>query len=106
MRKWIVRAGLVVLIVLVVSQFIPVDRTNPPVESDGSVSDLHFIELDPQATFVPIDAQPDDHIMHLDRLEKADRLAHEALNTGALYQVLALDLLRDLLAWLVLFAAR
>jgi hypothetical protein len=53
MRKWIVRAGLVVLIVLVVSQFIPVDRTNPPVESDGSVSDLHFIELDPQATFVP-----------------------------------------------------
>jgi hypothetical protein len=46
MRKWIVRAGLVVLIVLVVSQFIPVDRTNPPVESDGSVSDLHFIELD------------------------------------------------------------
>ena len=44
--------------------------------------------------------------MHLDRLEKADRLVHEALNTGALHQVLALDLLRDLLAWLVLFAAR
>lgn len=34
MRKWIVRAGLVVLLAVVVSQFIPVDRTNPPVESD------------------------------------------------------------------------
>lgn len=34
MRKWIVRTGLVVLLAVVVSQFIPVDRTNPPVESD------------------------------------------------------------------------
>src|SRR5262245_42014919 len=34
MRPWIVRVGLLVLGVLVAIQLVPVNRTNPPVESD------------------------------------------------------------------------
>ena len=34
MKPWSVRMGLIVLIVLVALQFVPVDRPNPPVESD------------------------------------------------------------------------
>jgi hypothetical protein len=39
--------------------------------------------------------------MHLDRLGKADRLAHQAFNPGAQRQMLPLDLLRGALARLV-----
>jgi hypothetical protein len=34
MKKWLIRAGLAILGVLVIIQLIPVNRTNPPVESD------------------------------------------------------------------------
>jgi Haem-binding domain len=34
MKKWIVRVGMVLLVGLVAIQFVPVERTNPPVESD------------------------------------------------------------------------
>jgi hypothetical protein len=34
MKKWMVRVGMVLLIALVAIQFVPVERTNPPVESD------------------------------------------------------------------------
>jgi hypothetical protein len=34
MKQWIARVGLGVLLILVASQFIPVDKSNPPVESD------------------------------------------------------------------------
>jgi hypothetical protein len=72
----------------------------------GSISDLHFMGVDPQAKFVPIDEQTDDNVMHLDRLGKADRLARLALDTGVQRQVLALDLLRVPLARLVLFTSK
>ena len=39
-------------------------------DAPGSVSDLHFAGLDPQAEFIPIDEQSEDNVMHLDRLEK------------------------------------
>jgi heme-binding protein len=34
MRRWMVLAGLVVLVLVVAIQFIPVETTNPPVEGD------------------------------------------------------------------------
>jgi hypothetical protein len=34
MRRWVVRAGLVFLVLVVAIQFIPVETTNPPVEGD------------------------------------------------------------------------
>jgi Haem-binding domain len=34
MRRWIVRSGLVLLVLVVAIQFIPVDSANPPVESE------------------------------------------------------------------------
>jgi hypothetical protein len=49
----------------------------------GSVSELHFIGLNPQAEFIPIDKQSEDNVMHLDRPGKADRLAHQPFDPGA-----------------------
>jgi hypothetical protein len=49
----------------------------------GSVSDLHFIGLDPQAEFIPIDKQSEDNVMHLNGLGKADRLTHQTFDPGA-----------------------
>jgi hypothetical protein len=34
MKKWLVRIGIVLIVVLIVIQFVPIERTNPPVESD------------------------------------------------------------------------
>jgi hypothetical protein len=34
MQRWIVLSGLVILVVVVAIQLIPVDMSNPPVESD------------------------------------------------------------------------
>src|ERR1700675_3300924 len=34
MKRWLVRIGIVLIVVLIVIQFIPIERTNPPVESD------------------------------------------------------------------------
>ena len=64
----------------------------------GSVSDLHFIGLDPQAECIPIDEQSEDNVRHLDRPGKADRLAHQAFDPGAQRQGLPLALLRVALA--------
>jgi hypothetical protein len=68
----------------------------------GSVSDLHFIGLDPQAKFIAIDEQSKDNVMQLDRPGKADRLPHQACDPGASREVLPLDLLRVALTRLVL----
>jgi hypothetical protein len=70
--------------------------------SIGGVSDPHFMGLNPHAKFIPIDEQPDHNVMHLDRLGKADRLAHEPLDPGPQRQVLPLYLLRVVLTRLVL----
>jgi len=37
MKKWIVRLGIVLVVLLVAMQFVPIERTNPPVESDVAV---------------------------------------------------------------------
>jgi hypothetical protein len=37
MKKWLVRIGIVLIVVLIVIQFVPIERTNPPVESDVAV---------------------------------------------------------------------
>jgi hypothetical protein len=34
MRKWLVRTGVVVILVWIAIQFVPVAQTNPPVEGD------------------------------------------------------------------------
>jgi hypothetical protein len=34
MKKWLVRIGIILTVVLIVIQFVPVERANPPVESD------------------------------------------------------------------------
>jgi hypothetical protein len=52
-------------------------------KQSGSVADLHFIGLDPQAEFISIDEQSEDNVMHLDRSRKADRLAHQTFDPGA-----------------------
>ena len=46
-----------------------------------------------QAKFVPIDAQPDHHVVPLNRLGEADRLTPQPLDPRAQPQVLALHLL-------------
>ncbi len=38
MNKWMVRSGVVLSVALVAIQFFPVSRTNPPAESDVSIS--------------------------------------------------------------------
>jgi len=76
-------------------------RGTPPVEG-GSVLDLHFLGLNPQAKFIAIDEQTDHNVMHLDRLGKADCLAHQAFDPGAQRQVLPLYFLRVAFARLVL----
>src|SRR5262245_28943093 len=49
----------------------------------GSVSDLHFLGLDPQAKFIAIDEQSKDNVMQLDRPGNADRLPPQACDPGA-----------------------
>src|SRR6266702_4304491 len=68
----------------------------------GRVSDLHLGLSNRQAKLIAIDEQPEDDVMHLDRFGKADRLACQTLATGPQRQMLALDLLRVLLARVVL----
>jgi hypothetical protein len=34
MKKWLVRIGIVLIVVLIAIQFVPIERINPPVESD------------------------------------------------------------------------
>jgi len=34
MKRWLVRIGIVLIVVLIVIQFVPIEQTNPPVESD------------------------------------------------------------------------
>ena len=53
------------------------------IEFLGRVSDLHFIGLNPQPEFVPIDEQPDDDVMHLHRFGEANRLTRQPLDSGA-----------------------
>src|SRR5262245_64611045 len=53
---------------------------------------------------VPIDEQPNHEIVHALRLGEAQRAAYEALNPGPEIDVFALDLLRVLLAHLMLLS--
>jgi hypothetical protein len=39
----------------------------------GSVSDL-YLDMQSEPEFIPIDKQPDDEVMHLNRFGKTDRL--------------------------------
>lgn len=34
MKKWLARAGMVLVVALIAIQFVPIERANPPVESD------------------------------------------------------------------------
>jgi hypothetical protein len=38
MKRWIRRAGVVLALALIAIQFVPIERTNPPVESDAPVA--------------------------------------------------------------------
>jgi len=69
---------------------------------DGHVTDLHFTVSHRQLKRIAIDQQSNDHIMHLGRAGKADRLTHEAFDPGVQRQVLALYFLCVALARLVL----
>jgi hypothetical protein len=68
----------------------------------GSVSDLYFMSLNPQAKFVPVDEQTDDDVMHLNRFGEADRLTRQPFDSGTQRQMLALNLLPVAFARLVL----
>ena len=62
--------------------------------------------LNLQPKFVPVDKQTDDNIMHLSRLGKTDRLAHQALDPRAEGQMFALNLLRVPFPWLMLISVQ
>jgi hypothetical protein len=49
----------------------------------GGVLDLDLTALDRQAEFIAINKQPNDDVVHLDSFRKADRLAHQTLDTCA-----------------------
>ena len=51
---------------------------------------------------ISIDEQPNHQIVHLFRLRKTNRAAHQPLNPGPEIDVLALDFLRVLLAYVML----
>jgi Family of unknown function (DUF6444)/zinc-finger binding domain of transposase IS66 len=68
----------------------------------GRVSDLYLLVSNEKLKLIPIDKQPNNNVMHLRRFGEANRLACETLDPGAQGQMLALDLLRVLLAWIVL----
>ena len=53
--------------------------------------------------FIAIDEQPNDHIVHVLCLGKADGTAHQPFDPGPEIDVLALDFLRVLLVHLMLF---
>jgi hypothetical protein len=55
----------------------------PTFSPDGAVLDLDLTALDRQVEFIAIDKQPNDDVVHLDRFRKADRLAHQTLDTCA-----------------------
>lgn len=38
LKTWIARVGIILLVALIVIQFVPIERTNPPVESDVPMS--------------------------------------------------------------------
>jgi len=58
---------------------------------------------DDSPKLIPIDEQPNHQIVHLFRLGKAQRATHEPLHPGPEIDVLALDFLRVLLAYVMLF---
>jgi hypothetical protein len=57
---------------------------------------------DGSSKLIPIDEQPNHQIVHLFRLGKAQRATNEPLNPGPEIDVLALDFLRVLLAYVML----
>src|SRR5215470_18948434 len=58
---------------------------------------------DGSSKLIPINEQPNHQIVHLFRLGKAQRATHEPLHPGPEIEVLALDFLRVLLAYVMLF---
>ena len=46
----------------------------------GRVSNL-YLDIESESKLVPIDEQPDDDIMHLNRFGNADRLAPQPLDS-------------------------
>src|SRR6266851_1826336 len=57
---------------------------------------------DGSSKFIPIDEQPNHQIVHAFRLGKAQRATHQPLDPGPEIDVLALDFLRVLLAYVML----
>src|SRR4051812_45262903 len=57
-----------------------------------------FHDLHCQAKLVAVDEQADNNIVQLDRFGKADRLAHQPLETRAQGEMFTLDLLRVVFA--------
>ena len=51
--------------------------------ASGSVLDVEMTMLDKQSKGIPIDEQANDHVVHLDRLREADRLADQAFDPCA-----------------------
>src|SRR5215471_794300 len=56
-----------------------------------------------QSKFIAIDEQPNNNIVQLDAFRKANGLAHETFEACAKGQMLPLDLLGVVLAWVMLF---
>jgi hypothetical protein len=59
--------------------------------------------LDGSSTCIPIDEQPNHQIVHAFRLGKAQRATNQPLDPSPEIDVLALDFLRVLLAYVTLF---
>jgi hypothetical protein len=60
---------------------------------------------DGSSKFIPIDEQPNHQIVHAFRLGKAQRATNQPLDPGPEIDVLALDFLRVLLAYLMLLGS-
>ena len=60
---------------------------------------------DGSSKFIPIDEQPDHQIVHAFRLGKAQRATNQPLDPGPQIDVLALDFLRVLLAYVMLLGS-
>src|ERR687888_6640 len=61
---------------------------------------------DGSSKFIPIDEQPNHQIVHAFRLGKAQRATHQPLDPGPEIDVLALDFLRVLLAYVMLLGSK
>src|SRR5262245_58666761 len=71
--------------------------------NSGRMFHMCWALSDGSSKLIPIDEQPNHQIVHLFRLGKAQRATNEPLHPGPEIDVLALDFLRVLLAYVMLF---